>query len=168
MRCGILKWSRSMRRTSNVPPSARPLRSAHLLSRVALLLSAGVAFTSWSSASASLTEPDATRGLDVPVVRTRGITGTTGGLVAPRLGQLTLRNAGAVDVRIEVRLADARSCDAVPAGSVRVLPAGKSWLIASHRPICWRRASDLALPVSTWSAWERRELGTDERAEVQL
>lgn len=80
--------------------------------------------------------------------------------------QLSLRNTTKDTVTLELRLGDAPDCAANPLATTQRLPPGREWLIASARPICWRRSDDEASPGL--SSWHRHVLKAGERLELTI
>jgi hypothetical protein len=56
----------------------------------------------------------------------------------PQHPQLTLRNDTRDSVRVELRVGSAADCAQNGPAITRVIPPGRSWIIASPRSICWR------------------------------
>jgi hypothetical protein len=80
--------------------------------------------------------------------------------------QLSLRNTTKDTVTIELRLGDAPDCAANPPATTQRLPPGREWLIASARPICWRR-SDAKAPLGL-SSWHRHILKAGDQLELTI
>lgn len=80
-------------------------------------------------------------------------------------GSIVLKNNGSDSLRIEVRAGQSLNCSANALVDTRVLPQGRSWLISSDQPLCWRssRAS-----VNAWSAWARGIVAPGVRTNVSL
>lgn len=88
----------------------------------------------------------------------------------PKNGQITLRNATSDSVRVELRIGDAGDCDKTPVAAEKLVPPGRSWLIAAIHPICWRRATEASARASRpeWMPWHRHVLAVGERRESTL
>jgi hypothetical protein len=80
--------------------------------------------------------------------------------------QLTLRNATQDTMRVELRFA-AGSCDASAPAAVHLLAPGQRWIVASSRPICWRRLNK-RLPDASWTQWSRHILAKGQRLDLTL
>jgi hypothetical protein len=90
---------------------------------------------------------------------------------SPRLpkakqSQLTLRNVTKDTVQVELRVGTAPDCAANPLSAVQSIPPGRRWLIATPRPICWRRL-DVSPPAGA-SPWHRNVLAAGEHLELLL
>lgn len=80
--------------------------------------------------------------------------------------QLSLRNTTKDTITIELRVGDAPDCAANPPAATQTLPPGRAWLIASGRPICWRR-SDVKSPAAA-SSWHRHVLKPGDDVKLAL
>ena len=80
--------------------------------------------------------------------------------------QLSLRNTTKDTVTLELRLGDSPDCAANPLATTQRLPPGRDWLIASGRPICWRR-SDAKAPFGL-SSWHRHVLKAGDHLELTI
>ena len=83
-----------------------------------------------------------------------------------KAGRLTLRNTTSDTLRIEVRIGAAASCEGNKASEVRALPPGRRWVIASNKPMCWRRAPRTTGNAQNPQQWHRHALTPGQRAEV--
>lgn len=86
----------------------------------------------------------------------------------PKNGQITLLNATADSVRVELRVGDATDCSQNPVAAVKLVPPGRSWLIAALHPVCWRRSSPSRAAGKEWNPWQRNALAVGERKVVRL
>ena len=80
--------------------------------------------------------------------------------------QLNLRNTTSDTITIELRLGDAPDCAANPPAASQMLPPGREWLIATPRPICWRR-TDTRASIGL-SSWHRHVLKTGEQLKIGI
>jgi hypothetical protein len=81
--------------------------------------------------------------------------------------QLTLLNGTKDTVKIELRIGAATDCGLNPVAAVQLLPPGRSWLIATPRPICWRR-TDAYQAAGGAGSWHRQVLAVGQRLELTL
>jgi hypothetical protein len=86
----------------------------------------------------------------------------------PKNGQITLLNATDDSVRVELRIGDAADCSQNPIAAVKLIPPGRSWLIAALHPVCWRRSSPSRAAGKEWNPWQRNALAVGERKVVRL
>lgn len=87
---------------------------------------------------------------------------------SPQPASLRLLNTSADTLRVEIRVGPSATCDEARVTDSRTLPPGRSWLIATAHPICWRQTVKEAATVAMTTAWQRRLLTPSERADVVL
>lgn len=80
--------------------------------------------------------------------------------------QLSLRNTTKDTIAVELRLGDKPDCAANPPARTQSVPPGREWLIATPRPICWRR-SDAKAPAGV-SSWHRHVLRSGEHLKLTI
>ena len=80
--------------------------------------------------------------------------------------QLSLRNTTPDTITLELRLGTAPDCAANATAATQSIPPGREWLIASPRPICWRRADAKAAPGL--SNWHRHVLKSGEHLKLTI
>ena len=80
--------------------------------------------------------------------------------------QLSLRNTGKDTITLELRVGDQPDCAANPPAATQRLPPGREWLIATPRPICWRRADAKASPGL--ASWHRHVLAVGEHLKLGI
>ena len=82
--------------------------------------------------------------------------------------QITLQNATKDTVRVELRIGTASYCEANTTTATQVLPPGQGWLIATTRPLCWRRLINEHRPGDGWTPWSRHVLAVGQRLQVRM
>lgn len=80
--------------------------------------------------------------------------------------QLVILNVTQDTARLELRLGNAPNCGSA-LGKVLLLPPGRRWLIASERPMCWRRTDAHALSAAD-HLWHRHVLAKGQELVVKL
>ena len=80
--------------------------------------------------------------------------------------QMTLRNVSRDTMRLELRVGVAPDCKSNPLVATQLLAPGKRWLVATPRPLCWRRVD--AKASASAGAWHRHVLKAGEDVNVTL
>jgi len=80
--------------------------------------------------------------------------------------QMTLRNVSRDTMKLELRVGAAPDCSTNPLVATQLLPPGKRWLIATPRPVCWRRVDARASAGA--KSWHRHLLKAGEEVKLAL
>ena len=133
--------------------AVRPLHLVRSASRLGAL--------AWLTMGLATVPPRNARALQPPVIAARPHPDRVP--LRANTANLRILNTTSDTLRVEIRVGSSSRCDDVRATAVRVLPPGRSWLVAADHPICWRRALGGGAVVPRWTPWQRRTPAQNKR-----